>query len=115
MNIKVIIALNMFDELEKSGAKFDYDTLGKMLGIPIIPTIASKGTGVDELLKKIIDVYEDKDPIVRHIHINYGKNIENSIKKIQNLIKENKQVADNYSTRYLSIKLIENDKTTRKI
>lgn len=115
MNIKVIIALNMYDELEKSGAKFDYDTLGKMLGIPIIPTIASKGIGIDELLKKIIDVYEDRDPIVRHIHINYGKNIENSIKKIQSLIKENKQIADNYSTRYLSIKLIENDKATRKI
>ena len=115
MNIKVIIALNMYDELEKSGAKFDYDTLGKMLGIPIIPTIASKGIGIDELLKKIINVYEDRDPIVRHIHINYGKNIENSIKKIQSLIKENKQIADNYSTRYLSIKLIENDKATRKI
>ncbi|HPX58834.1 MAG TPA: ferrous iron transport protein B [Bacteroidales bacterium] len=115
MNIKVIIALNMYDELEKSGAKFDYDTLGKMLGIPIIPTIASKGIGIDELLKKIIDVYEDRDPIVRHIHINYGKNIENSIKKIQSLIKENKQIADNYSTRYLSIKLIENDKATRKV
>ncbi|HOF16211.1 MAG TPA: ferrous iron transport protein B [Bacteroidales bacterium] len=115
MNIKVIIALNMYDELEKSGAEFDYDTLGKMLGIPIIPTIASKGIGIDELLKKIIDVYEDRDPIVRHIHINYGKNIENSIKKIQSLIKENKQIADNYSTRYLSIKLIENDKATRKI
>lgn len=115
MNIKVVIALNMFDELEKSRAKFDYVNLGKMLGIPIIPTIAAKGTGIDNLLKKIIDVYEDKDPIVRHIHINYGENIENSITNIKNLIKENRQLADNFSTRYLSIKLIENDKATREI
>ncbi len=113
MNIKVIIALNMYDELEKSGGKFDYDNLAKMLGIPIIPTIASKGVGINDLLKKIIEVYEDKDPIVRHIHINYGKNIENSISKIQTLIKENKHITDHYSTRYLSIKLIENDKETQ--
>ena len=79
MNIKVVIALNMYDELEKKGAKLDYDALGKMIGIPIIPTVASKGQGIDELFQKIIDVYEDKDPIVRHIHINYGANIENAI------------------------------------
>lgn len=115
MNIKVVIALNMYDELKQSGAKFDYDTLGKMLGIPIIPTIAAKGNGIDMLLKKIIDVYEDKDEIVRHIHINYGGNIESSIKKIQKLIKENKTITDNYSTRYISIKLIENDITTLNV
>ena len=79
MNIKVVIALNMYDELEKKGAKLDYEALGKMIGIPIIPTIASKGIGIDELFQKIIDVYEDKDPIVRHIHINYGTNIEKAI------------------------------------
>lgn len=111
MNIKVVIALNMFDELEKVGATFDYKNLSKMVGIPIIPTIASTGTGIDELLKKVIDVYEDKEPTVRHIHINYGVNIERSILTIQKLIKENKQIRDSYSTRYLSIKLIENDQT----
>ncbi|NLJ83054.1 MAG: ferrous iron transport protein B [Bacteroidales bacterium] len=115
MNIKVVIALNMYDELQESGASFDYDTLGKMIGIPMIPTVASKGSGIDTLLKKIIDVYEDKDDSVRHIHINYGKNIENSIAILQKLIKENKVISDNYSTRYVSIKLIENDQTTLNI
>jgi ferrous iron transport protein B len=85
-----------------------------MMGIPIIPTIASKGIGIDELFEKIIDVYEDRDPIVRHIHINYGFIIEKSILNIQTLIKENKHITDRYSSRYLSIKLLENDSATKK-
>ena len=52
MNIKVVIALNMYDELEKKGVRFDYISLGKMIGIPIIPTVASKGKGIDELFEK---------------------------------------------------------------
>lgn len=115
MNIKVVIALNMYDELKKRKSKLDYDTLGKMIGIPIIPTVASKGKGLDELFSKIIDVYEDKEPIVRHIHINYGALIEKAINKIQPLLKENKFITDKYSTRYLCIKLLEQDKTTRKL
>ncbi|HPN39148.1 MAG TPA: FeoB small GTPase domain-containing protein, partial [Melioribacteraceae bacterium] len=115
MNIKVVIALNMFDEFEHSGAKFDYNSLGKMLGIPMIPTSAKSGKGIKELFDKIIDVYEDRDPIVRHIHINYGANIEKAIAKIQPHIKINSDLRAKYSSRYLSIKLIENDKTSYRI
>ena len=112
MNIKVVIALNMSDELEKKGDKLDYQALGKMMGIPIIPTIASKGKGIQELFDKIIEVYDDKDATVRHIHINYGNNIEDAIANIQPLIKQNKEIADKYSSRYITIKLLEDDKTT---
>ena len=115
MNIKVVIALNMFDEFEASGAKFDYESLGKMLGIPIIPTSAKTGRGIKALFDKIIDVYEDRDPIVRHIHINYGTNIEKAIAKIQPHIKINSDLRARYSSRYLSIKLLENDKTSYKL
>lgn len=115
MNIKVVIALNMFDELEKKGVILNFKELGKMIGVPIIPTIAVKGKGVEDLIKKIIDVYEDRDPIVRHIHINYGNTIENSITKLQLLIKQNKEIADHFSTRYLAIKLLENDKTSLSV
>ncbi|MDR0833582.1 MAG: ferrous iron transport protein B [Candidatus Symbiothrix sp.] len=72
MDVKVVIALNMYDELTAKGATFDYQALGEMIGIPIIPTVASHGKGINELLEKIIDVYEDRDPTVRKIHINYG-------------------------------------------
>lgn len=112
MNIKVVIALNMYDELEKRGVKFEYDALGEMLGIPIIPTVASKGIGVDELFKKLIDVYEDRDPSVRHIHINYGPLIETAINKIQAEIWKNPKITDKQSSRYVAIKLLETDKTT---
>ncbi|MDR2840612.1 MAG: ferrous iron transport protein B [Paludibacter sp.] len=114
MNIKVVIALNMFDELEKNGAKFDYRALGEMVGIPIIPTVASKGRGIEELFTKIIDVYEEKDPTVRHIHINYGESIENAIRNIQSEIWRNPKIGDRYSSRYIAIKLLENDRTTQK-
>lgn len=112
MNIKVIIALNMFDELEKKGINLDHENLGKMMGIPIIPTVAVKGKGLIELMKKITEVYEDKDPVVRHIHINYGNVIEGSITRLQKEIRVDKSAVASLSTRYLSIKLLENDNTT---
>lgn len=115
MNIKVIIALNMFDELEQKGIQFKYFDLAIMLGIPIIPTVAIKGRGVSELIAKTIEVYEDRDPIVRHIHINYGASIEGSISRIKELLKPNKEIADRFSLRFIGIKLLENDKTTQDL
>ncbi len=114
MNIKVIIALNMFDELENSGVVFDYEALGKMLGIPIIPTIAAKGEGIDDLIEKVIDVYEDKDFSVRHIHINYGSMIESSIRNIQRELWKNQDINTQISSRYLAIKLLETDQMILK-
>lgn len=111
MNIKVVIALNMFDELEKKQVIFDYKALGDMLGIPIIPTIAPKGKGIDDLFEKLIDVYEDRDPIVRHIHINYGEIIEKHIRDIQLEIWKNPKIRDQFSSRFVAIKLLETDKT----
>ncbi len=112
MDIKVICALNMYDELLKNEDKFDYGLLGKMIGIPIIPTVSSKGKGIDELLQKTIDVYEDRDPIVRHIHINYGLELEKSINRIRVKIKENRPITDKISSRFMAIKLLEKDNET---
>lgn len=109
MDIKVVVALNMYDELRKKGDEFDFISLGKMIGIPIIPTISSKGFGIKSLLQKAIEVYEDKDPTVRHIHINYGKDVEKSIRNIQSEIKENKRITDIVSSRFYAIKLLEKD------
>lgn len=111
MDIKVVIALNMYDELEKKKAELDIEMLSTLLGIPIIPTVASKGRGIEELFDKIAQVYDDQATCQRHIHINYGKEIENSIKSIQKKIKirENQWLSDKISTRFLAIKLLEND------
>ncbi len=114
MNIKVVIALNMFDELLAKGTIFKYKELGQMIGIPIIPTVAVKGKGIGELMQKIIDVYEDKDPLIRYININYGNSIEESVSRLQKLIEINKDITRHFSPRYLAIKLLENDRTTLK-
>ncbi|HUX58085.1 MAG TPA: ferrous iron transport protein B [Bacteroidales bacterium] len=112
MGIQVVIALNMYDELEKKGDVLDHSSLGKLLGVPVIPTVSSKGKGIKNLFGKIIEVYENREPLVRHIHINYGTEIENSICAIQSKIKidENRAFTNIISARYLSIELLENDK-----
>lgn len=112
MDIKVVCALNMYDELLKNKSIFNYEKMGEMMGIPIIPTISSKGKGIDELLKKSIEVYEDRDPIVRHVHINYGQEVEKSIRRIRAKIKENKPITDKISSRFLALKLLEKDNET---
>jgi ferrous iron transport protein B len=109
MDIRVVMALNMSDELEKAGDRLDYISLGKLLGIPIIPTISSKGTGIHELFDRVIEVYEDRDPVVRHVHINYGLEIERSLKKIQDAIWSDKSLTDQFSSRYFAVKLLEKD------
>lgn len=111
MDIRVVVALNMYDELLNKGDKLNYDYLGKMLGVPFIPTIASKGKGIAELLTCIIQVCEGSDSISRHIHINYGASLENGIKSIQKKlrIQENKEIIDKISSRFLAIKLLEHD------
>lgn len=109
MDIRVVIALNMYDELENSGNTLDYKALGKLLGIPVIPTVGSKGTGVKELFDRVIEVFEDRDPIVRHVHINYGSDLEKSIRKIQEEIWKDRSLNDRISSRFCSIKLLEKD------
>lgn len=116
MDRKVVIALNMWDEFLEKGDQFDYTGLGKMIGIPMVPVIGSKGKGVSELFDKIIDVYEDRDPTVRHVHINYRNRIERAIKDIQDLINAdgNEFLTSKVAPRYLAIKLLEGDEEELK-
>lgn len=117
IDIKVVTALNMYDELERNGDKFDYLTLSKLIGVPFIPTVASKGKGMGLLFDRIIQVYNDNDPILRHIHINYGKETEKAIADVQKelYISLDKSIIDHYSTRYLAIKLLEKDSEIRNL
>lgn len=110
MDIKVVLAMNMYDDMEKSGGSIKMEKLGKLLGIPIIPTVAPKGQGIDDLFNKVIDVYENRDPMVRHIHINYGRDVEAAIKAIQKEIRKDKRLSVLMSPRFLSVKLLEQDK-----
>lgn len=110
MNIRVVMALNMYDELTNEGAKLDYNYLGHLLGIPVIPTTASKGIGITDVLDKIIEVFEDHAKESRHVHINYGQEIEDAISRIKVEIAPNKGITDEFAPRYVSIKLLEDDR-----
>ena len=111
MDMKVVMALNMWDEFLEKGDRLDYQALSEMLGIPMVHTVGSKGKGIGKLFNEIIEVYEDREPIVRHIHINYGYRIEEAIKKLQKSINQpgNEPLTNRVSPRYLSLKLLERD------
>jgi ferrous iron transport protein B len=115
MDLRMVIALNMSDELEKRGDRLDSEALGKLLGIPIVPTVSSRGRGIRELFRKIIDVYEGRDETVRHVHIHYGEEIEQSVRKIQECIWKNESIADRISSRYLALRLLEKDREVRHL
>lgn len=149
MNVRMVIALNMYDELEASGNKLDYLKLSQLFGVPMV---CRKGEGVDKLFHVIIGIYEGSDfltqkkaeirtevledlrdwhetyvpdhkfgshseeehirprGIFRHIHINHGPELERSIQAVKKLISVNEQIRHKYSTRFLAIKLLEDDK-----
>lgn len=114
MDIRMVMALNMFDELQQSGDKLDYETLGSLLGVPIVPTVGRTGEGINQLFQKIIDVYEGVDTTSHHIHINHGIELESQIKILRDKIYEY-GFAGKMSTRFLAIKLMENDAQMEKL
>ena len=111
MNLKVVIALNMHDELKKTNDKLDYKTFGKMIGIPIIPTVGSKGKGLASLFEAVIEKFKESETNSRSVQINYGKDVENSLEIIRKEIKKIKpsSLTDRFCSRFLSIKLLEKD------
>ena len=116
MNLRTVMALNMYDELEAKGDEVDIKQLGWLLGIPICPTVSRDGRGVNELFDTVIKIYTQSDPqLARHIHINHGPELEKSIDRIKLLIQENRDIRSHYSTRYLSIKYLENDSDIEKV
>ena len=112
MDLCVVGALNMYDEFERRGDRLDIDSLSTLLGVPLIPTSFRSGMGVKELFKAVIQVYEGRSRKARHLHINYGHELENGIKDIQGFIKSKDvgHIPPSMSTRYLSVKLLEGDK-----
>ena len=125
INLKTVVALNMYDEHRKSGAELDYVSLGKLTGVPMVPVVAKAKEGLEELLDTIIDVYEngttkraahDVSEIVRHIHIKYSHSIEEEIALISKKIRANDEVFPKiFPPRYWSIKLLEGDKEIMNI
>lgn len=118
IHLPVVVALNMYDELESRGDQLNIDTLSKLLGMPMVPTSFKTGRGVESLMREVIHIFENKeghDQYYRHIHINHGHEIEDGITNIQEYLKSNDQLRLRYSTRWLAIKLLENDANVEQL
>jgi ferrous iron transport protein B len=116
MDLRVVLALNMYDELLAKGDHLDITQFGYLLGSPVVPTVSRTGEGIPQLLDTIVQVYEKSDPkLARHIHINHGSELEQSIRHIKDLIKKNSDIRFKYSTRLLAIKYLEGDKEVEDV
>ena len=115
MDVPMIMALNMYDDLRRSGNHLDAEQLGRLLGVPVVPTVGRTGEGVNELLHNIIEIYEGKQQTMRHIHVNHGHILEGMIERLETPIRKNPEPHQNYSGRFLAIKLLENDRQVEGI
>lgn len=118
MHVRMVCALNMYDETEERGDHIDYEKLSELFGTPMVPTVFTSGRGVKELFHQVIAVYEGKEDEslqFRHIHINHGHEIEHGIRDIQEHLKNYPDLRQKYSTRYLAIKLLESDKDVERL
>ncbi len=116
MNLRTVMALNMYDELQHKGDKLDTQQLGWLLGMPVCPTVSRNGQGIPELFDTVIKIYEQSDPkLARHIHVNHGAELEKSIRRLQMILFDNKDLASHYSTRYLAIKYLETDADVERL
>lgn len=109
MGVQVIIALNMYDDLQARGDKLDITKLGRLIGIPIVPTIGRHGKGIYRLLNRIIKVYEEREPIIRHTHIYYGEELEQSISRIEGELEQYSKQLRGQHLRYYAVRVLERD------
>ncbi len=109
MNQRTVVALNMYDELVASGAKLDYEHLGAMMGIPMIPTVAKAGKGLDKLLDTVIELFEGENKTIRHIHINYGQALEEQLSPLSQKLHNAEDLPQQFPVRYWALKILEKD------
>lgn len=110
INPRMVIALNMYDELEATGAHLDHDSLGRMLGVPMVPVEARNRKGIEELLDTVIAIYEGRDERVRHIHIHQGAIIDEGLQELNSALTEHREeLPMHFPPRYFALKLMERD------
>ena len=110
LNVPLVFAMNMVDVAKARGIIIDYDHLSRLLGVPIVKTVGTRGEGITDLLNTVIEVAQGKHPTSRHIHINYGKEIEEEIINIRNVIKQDPELNSSYYPRWFALKLLEKDR-----
>ncbi|HPC42136.1 MAG TPA: ferrous iron transport protein B [Spirochaetota bacterium] len=109
MGVKVVVALNMYDEFQKKGDILDHDALGTLMGIPFVPTTGPTGKGMGDLFDAVMAVHENREKTARTVSINYGPDIEKAILSLQTAMDEAGMGAAPVPSRYAAIKLLEKD------
>jgi ferrous iron transport protein B len=109
LGVKLVFALNMVDMAQSRGQLIDHEQLSLLMGVPFVPTVGTKGQGTAELLQAVVRVAEDRESVTRHIHINYGREVEEEIEKLQGVIRSAQPSMDEHRARWIGIKLLEND------
>jgi ferrous iron transport protein B len=110
LNAPIVIALNMYDELQNSGRTFDYDSLGKMLGIPFVPTVGKRGEGISELLDNVIEISVAQRSRSEQVSVPYGRVLEKSIHIMEREMLSKNINISGMPLRYICVKLLEGDK-----
>ncbi|MFO7444728.1 MAG: ferrous iron transport protein B [Ignavibacteriaceae bacterium] len=109
LGIPLIIALNIYDECEEKGYKIDINKIEKILGVKVIPTIATQKAGLDNLLAEILE-YSDKSDIKAPLVQRYSNDVETAVSLIEEKLKTHSpSLSKTVNTRWLSLKLIEDD------
>jgi ferrous iron transport protein B len=114
LGVKLVFGLNMVDMAQSRGQLIDHAQLSLLMGVPFVPTVGTKGQGTGELLQAIVRVAEDRESVSRHIHINYGRELEEEIEKLQGVIRSAESSVDEHHARWIGIKLLENDEEVIK-
>lgn len=114
LGVKLVFALNMVDLAQSRGQIIDHEQLAILMGVPFVPTVGTKGRGIKELLEAIVRVAEDRESVTRHIHIDYGRELEEEIAKLQGLIRSARSSIGEHHPRWMATKLLENDEEVIK-
>ncbi len=108
MGANVIVALNMMDSAESKGHRINKTVLSDLLGVPVVPMVASRSRGTEELLDAI-EKAAGGEAERRPFHISYGREVDEELDVLEELISRNGTLANRYPPRWLAIKLLEED------
>jgi ferrous iron transport protein B len=109
MEVPLIIGLNMMDMAESRRYRIDVSALAQEIGAPVVPMVANRNRGIDELLKEIVNVFEKKSTGEK-IKFHYGSELEEHITELETMISHDEELVHQFPPRWLAIKLLEEDK-----
>lgn len=108
MEAPLVIALNMMDMAESREYQIDLDSLAQQIGAPVVPMVANRNRGTDELLKAIVNVFEGRGS-GKKIKLYYGSEMEEHVNELEELISRDEELSHRFPPRWLAIKLLEED------